>query len=94
MKCSRFVYSAHSLQAIINRNIAVEEVEETINSGEVITSYETDKPYPSKLVLNFISAKPIRVVAAQNPDTLECIVITAYVPDPLLWDREFKQKIK
>lgn len=64
MQCSRFIYSAHALQAIIKRNLSTAEVEDVINNGEVIADYDTDKPYPSKLILHFVINRPIHVVAA------------------------------
>ncbi|MFN2440419.1 MAG: DUF4258 domain-containing protein, partial [Chitinophagaceae bacterium] len=53
-----------------------------------------DKPYPSKLLLKFVKNKPVHIVVAQNSDTWECVIITCYIPDPLLWDKDFKQKIR
>lgn len=94
MNCSRVIFSQHALKAMISRNIDVEEAEEIIKDGETIADYPTDKPYPGKLLLKFVKDRPVHLVIAQNLDTKECIIITCYIPDPLLWDEDFKQKIK
>lgn len=94
MNCSNYIFSAHSLKSILSRDIAVEEVIEVINKGETIAEYENDKPYPSSLLLKFVNGRHIHIVVAQNLDNKECIVITCYIPDPLLWDKDFKRKIK
>lgn len=88
------VVSEHAFKAMLNRNIRLSEVEEVLTVGEVIADYSTDKPYPSKLFLRFIDGKPLHVVAAWNNTHSEWIVITCYIPDPALWDEEFKRKIK
>ena len=79
---------------MIARGIEVEEVIEVIQSGELIAEYLYDKPHPSALLLKFVNNRPIHVVVAQNITTNECVLITCYLPDPALWDKEFKRKIK
>lgn len=91
--CSNFIFSGHAVNAMISRNILVDEVVAVIEWGEVIANYPDDKPYPSKPLLNFINGIPIHVVVAQN-DNNECVVITCYFPDSALWDIHFKTKIK
>ncbi len=39
------------------------------------------------------AGQPLHVVVAQNPATSICVLITAYVPDPLLWDETFTRKL-
>ncbi len=78
---------------MISRNISVVEVTDVINSGEIISNYESDKPYPSKLLLKLVNGRPVHVVVAQNVETLTCILVTCYMPDPNLWDVEFKRKL-
>ena len=94
MLCSNFIFSSHAVNAMISRNIPADDVITVIEFGEVIADYPTDKPYPSKLLLNFINGDPIHVFVAQNMNNDECIVITCYFPDAALWDKDFKTKIK
>ena len=67
-------------------------LEETVLHGEVIQEYKDDKPFPSKLILNFIGRRPIHIVVAQNKETKECIVVTCYKPDINIWTNDFKTK--
>ncbi len=94
MNCSQIIFSAHSLKSMIRRSISVDEAKEVISDGEVIANYETDKPCPSTLLLKFINDRPVHVFVAQNLETFDCILITCYLPDPNLWDADFKRKIK
>ena len=94
MHCSNFVFSSHAVNAMISRNIPADDVLRVIEFAEVIADYPNDKPYPSKLLLNFINGNPAHVVVAQNTSNGECIVITCYFPDATLWDKDYKVKIR
>lgn len=87
-----FQYSTHAVKRMLEKEITTYEVEQTLLYGEVIQEYKDDKPFPSKLVLNFVGNRPIHVVAAQNINTSECIIITCYEPDAKLWSLDFKTK--
>jgi hypothetical protein len=91
-ECAGFLISTHCQRSIDVRDISLDDVIQTVNSGEVIAKYDWDKPFPSKLILNFIENSPIHVVVAQDPASLICILITAYRPDPSLWKPGFKSK--
>lgn len=90
--CSGFQYSTHAVKRMLEKDVTTREVEQTIFYGEVIQEYKDDKPFPSKLVLNFIGKRPIHVVVAQNTETKECIVVTCYEPDIIIWTIDFKTK--
>lgn len=70
----------------------MDQVKEIAIKGEMIASYVDDKPFPSKLILGYLENQPLHVVIAENRKENRCIVITAYKPDPQLWDKEFKNK--
>jgi Domain of unknown function (DUF4258) len=86
------LYSAHALKRIFQRGLTLQAVARALAQGEVITHYPDDQPYPSKLVLGWDAGVPVHVVAAltEQGDT---VVITAYVPEPSLWDETFKWKL-
>jgi hypothetical protein len=44
------------------------------------------------LVLGFVKEEPFHVVAFTDKKSRTCIVITAYYPDPKLWDRSFRAR--
>jgi hypothetical protein len=74
------------------RGINAEDVRQVLMTGEVIESYPEDPPYPSRLVLGFRGTRPMHVVAADIPEDRETVVITAYEPDPALWDAAFRRR--
>ncbi len=90
MVLKSITYSEHAIQQMFKRNISVLIVEETILTGKVIKEYPNDKPYPSILILHFINNRPIHVVLAINNES--GIVVTAYEPDPIIWENGFETK--
>ncbi len=93
LNCKSLLYSDHAVKAMVSRFIRSYEVEDVINNGEIIKHYNTDKPYPSYLLLKFVNSRPLHVVLAQNPECNECIIVTCYQPDPKIWTKDFKSKI-
>jgi hypothetical protein len=79
---------------MLEKGISGFEVEQTILFGDVVQNYESDKPYPSKLLLKFVKERPIHVVVARNQENSSCIIITCYLPDPEIWNEDFKTKRK
>jgi hypothetical protein len=77
---------------MFSRGISVDEVEECIKMGNKIKEYLEDKPYPSFLILYFMNEKPIHIVVSQDISSGICYIITAYLPDQMLWDSDFKNK--
>lgn len=94
IECSAIRISEHALVRMFNRGIRVVDVKAIIQSGEIIANYPTDKPYPSCLLLGYVSGLVLHVVLAQSPYDGECIVVTAYVPNETIWESDFKTKKK
>jgi len=65
---------------------------EVIRLGEVIPEYLDDDPFPSRLLLGFVRNRPLHVVVALESSSKNCYVITAYDPNPHLWDEDFKRR--
>jgi hypothetical protein len=84
--------STHCQKAMDMRDIYLYELIDTVEFGEVIAKYDMDKLFPSKLMLKFVNDRPLHVVVAQNPFTLLCILITAYLPDTNKWHHDFKTR--
>ena len=74
------------------RNITELGVRYVIAAGEIIEDYPDDTPYPSRLLLGWHDNRPLHVVVADNFDEKESIVITAYEPDPGVWETDFKRR--
>ena len=90
MECNSLIFSSHALQRMFERNIAPVEVRAVVETAEIIETYADDVPYPSALILGFTNGQPLHVVIGYDAPVRECYVITAYRPDPGLWDSSFK----
>ena len=88
-----YVYREHAIKRMFERDILEEDIEDTINNGDIIEAYLDDKPYSSFLVLK-ICDKPLHVVFAKNQEDNEIIIITAYYPDKEKWSDDYKRRIK
>jgi len=90
MKYKSIIFTGHSIQRIFEREIEPEDIEVSIENGEIIEEYLNDKPYPSFLILHYINGKPIHVVSSFDKDSETVYLITAYFPDISIWDETFK----
>lgn len=71
------------------RSISMEQIEQALMHGKIIKQYSDDRPYPSCLIL-YAASQPLHVVASVNKT--EVYVITAYHPDPNVWEPDFLTK--
>lgn len=92
MDCKILKFSRHALERMFERGISEPEVEEIVRNGEVVEEYPEDAPYPSRLLLGDFGGRPLHVVAANDPGSGLCVVITAYVPDETQWGEDFKTR--
>jgi Domain of unknown function (DUF4258) len=92
MECSSVLFSRHALQRMFERCITIDEVLAVLKTGAVIEDYPFDSPYPSQLLLGFRNGRPLHVLAAREPATGQCVIVTCYVPDPALWGADFKTR--
>ncbi len=84
----KLTFRVHALQRMFERRITAEDVEAVLESGETVEEYPGDQPYPSRLMLGWLRSRPLHVVVAENIEENEFIVITAYEPDPALWEAD------
>lgn len=74
-----------------DRMITTDEIFDIIFSGDVIEDYPEDSRGHSCLMLGSGSnGRPIHVVCSPKPDYLA--VITAYLPNLLEWEPDFKTR--
>jgi hypothetical protein len=92
MECREIIFSQHAVQRMFARGITASDIRIVIESGEILTSYPDDQPYPSYLILGWINRHPVHVVLAQDESSRKCYIITAYFPDPAVWDSDFRIK--
>lgn len=76
---------------MFERSITDHDIRSVLIQNDIIAHYPEDKPYPSYLLLGWINHKPVHVLTAKTEDD-EIVIITAYKPDPMLWDNDFKKK--
>lgn len=87
----KLIYRKHAIIRMFERDIGDQDIRMVLLTGEVIANYPNDTPYPSQLILGWINGSPLHVLIAQAEDD-QIIVITAYQPDPKLWETDFKRK--
>ncbi len=92
MTCKEILFSDHAITQMFKRSVSVDHVKWVIENGELIISYLNDKPYPSYLVLGYIGTRPIHILVGRDEEVKKCIIITAYEPDPNIWETGFKSK--
>ncbi|MBU7584408.1 MAG: DUF4258 domain-containing protein [Nostoc sp. TH1S01] len=92
MYCQNLVFSRHAIQQMFFRRITQQEVQQVINSGEVIEENPSDTPFPSYLILDFVNGKPIHVVFSYDELSDTGYVVTAYIPDSNLWTDNFRKR--
>jgi hypothetical protein len=92
MECRTIRFTGHALRRMFERELDRDAVVRVIHRGEVIARYPDDRPFPSQLLLGFADDQAVHVVVAQNPDTRDCFVVTAYQPDPAVWSHDFKTR--
>ena len=77
---------------MFDRSIRHDEVTEVVRLGEVIADYPDDEPFPSCLMLGLVYGRPLHVVVAIGAESESCYIITAYDPDPDLWEEDFRTR--
>ncbi|MBI3952249.1 MAG: DUF4258 domain-containing protein [Acidobacteria bacterium] len=92
MAYDRLVFRVHATRRMFRRRIIEQDIRHVLETGEVIEDYPDDTPYPSRLILGFCNARPIHVVAADNHEDQQTIIITVYEPDPAKWDPTFRKR--
>jgi len=93
LKCNDLKFSDHAVSQMFKRDISIYDIESILSNGKIIGNYPNDKPFPSCLILGFIDDRPIHLVVAFKENESFCIIVTAYQPDNLLWDKDFINKI-
>jgi Domain of unknown function (DUF4258) len=88
----KLFFRAHSVRRMAERGISVADVQYVLASGEMIVSYPSDTPYPSRLMLGFAAGRPLHVVAADDEASGITFVITVYEPSSDVWDETYRRR--
>lgn len=62
-------------QRLAERNVLQGEIIEVVLQGEVINTYDNDKPFPSALFFKKVNHRPLHVVAAIDKVKLRAFII-------------------
>jgi len=81
----------HALERMLERSILRKEVKEALLYGEIIESYQSDRPFESALFLK-INREPLHVVASLDEERGIVYVITAYRPDAENFEDDYKTR--
>ena len=94
-------FTGDARRALLDRDITVECVMYTLHQGMVLRIYPETVPV-ARLLLAWVDqeamlgtyerGRPIHVVASNNNQSKQTVVITAYEPDPSLWTDQFRWK--
>ena len=88
----RYIFRAHALRRMIERDIDQRCIKQVIEQGEIIEEYPDDHPYPSSLMMGWCGDRPVHVVCAKAKEVI--FVITVYEPDRAMWEKGFTQRKK
>lgn len=87
----RVQWHRHALERLFERGISRAEVLRAMEHGEIIERYRERQPLPSCLILR-VEEQPLHVVAATDPVSRVCHVVTVYRPDALHFEADFKTR--
>jgi hypothetical protein len=87
-------FKVHAIIQMEERGLGVEDVRTALTNGDDIESRPDEKPYPARLVLGMCKLGALHVAVRDNIADDETIVETAYQPDPVLWEPDFKTRRK
>ena len=88
-----WLYTRHSADRSIERDIWSKEIEEAISSGVIIENYPEDKYGPSLLILGRTEDERPLHIQISSPRAGEKIkVITIYEPDLKNWKEGLKER--
>lgn len=91
IKNGKIRWTNHVIVRLFQRNITREDIENALLNGEIIEEYENDYPYTSCLVYGInLNNEVLHIVCGSNEE--ELWLITAYYPDNIKWENDFKTR--
>ncbi len=87
----QFEISVHARERMAERGVSTEELISLIINGDIIEDYSDDFPYPSVLILGYISGVPFHVVAAKGLNLAK--IITVYRVEEERWHHHRIRKV-
>jgi hypothetical protein len=79
----QYEITVHAREKMAERGVSTEDLISLIISGEIIESYPDDFPYPSALMLGYLSGVAFHVVVAKGRNLIK--VVTVYRANEETW---------
>lgn len=86
------IFRIHAVQRMFERRIALEAVEQVLQSGEMIEDYSQDMPDPGRLLSATGGRRPLHVVVGEDSKEGGQVVITVYEPERGRWKAGFRNR--
>ena len=87
----KYIISFTHTEKLRQRKIKAEDIEQAVKTGTIIEDYPQDQRGPTCLILGFVGRRPLHVVCGRL-DAAELLIITAYEPDPMEWESDWKTR--
>jgi hypothetical protein len=78
-----FEITVHARERMAERGVSTEDLISLIINGEIIENYPDDFPYPSALILGYMSGTAFHVVVAKGKNLVK--VVKVYRADEDIW---------
>lgn len=87
----QFELTVHARERMAERGVSTKDLISLIINGEIIEDYPDDFPYPSALIMGYISGDAFHVVVAKGKNLVK--VVTVYREDEDIWLNHRTRKI-
>jgi hypothetical protein len=74
----RLIFRVAAIKRMFQRDIADGDVRYALATGRTVREYPDERSYPLRTVTAAPRSRPIRVVIAEDPDSTEVLILTAY----------------
>jgi hypothetical protein len=85
-------WQKHAFERMMERGISREMVKHVLLTGEIIEDYPDDKPFPTALFFGWVEGEPLHAVIALDPLSVFCFIVTAYKPDLIHFQPDYKTR--
>lgn len=88
----RLFFRVHAVQRMFEREIPINKISRALQTADVIEDYSAETSAPSQLLIGFQGKRPFHLVILENAGEGATTVITAYLPDPAKWKKDFRSR--
>jgi len=93
IRARRYRLTKHATIVRLERGITIAGIEQALLSGETIERYPDAQPYPSCLVLGWLtSGDPLHLVCSRGNVEPALRIVTMYEPENALWESDYKTR--